>query len=236
MSSLLQKQDWQHYSCDYLIASRFLKPSLPDVTPENLASLSAFVGKPGNPDSGGLSLDEFKRRQRLYYQAECEAVAAVGEAIDATSQNFVHDSTGSFCEITDDVLMEKVGARTLIVYIKSSPEDVEALIERARKYPKPLYFPPAQLEKWLNAYVDENGLVSSAQVEPNDFTRWVFPRLLEARLPKYQDLADRYGVTIPGAEMRRVHTSTDFIKIIQTALGKPNSVPCVNVAPSLHYR
>ena len=44
---------------------------------DHLKPVSAFLGKLGNPELGGLSLPEFKRRQRLHHQAEVAAMMDV---------------------------------------------------------------------------------------------------------------------------------------------------------------
>ena len=45
------------------------------MTPSPLSPISTFLGKIGNRDLGGLSVDEFKRRQRLHRDAEVAAMA-----------------------------------------------------------------------------------------------------------------------------------------------------------------
>ena len=47
-------------------------------------------------------------------------------------------------------------------------------------------------------YLRERGHGFVAEVVPDDFVRWMFPRLFYSRLPRYQAIADRYGYTLAG--------------------------------------
>ncbi|MGB4056781.1 MAG: ATPase [Alphaproteobacteria bacterium] len=203
---------WDFYSCDYEIGTKHL--NIP-VTPEDLSLLSGYIGKLGNPAMGGMGLAEFKKRQKAYYDAECAAVEAIG----GSKKNFVNDSTGSLCEIMDEGVIRRLGAKTLIVYIQSDEAHNRTVIERARLYPKPLFFPPAKFDEWLAEYLGAKGLSGADDIVPDEFSRWVFPRLLESRLPKYQKIADTYGVTIPAADLKDVKSERDFVDVVAAALG-----------------
>ena len=52
------------------------------------------------------------------------------------------------------------------------------------------------------------------ELPPDDFTRWVFPRLFAERLPKYQALADRFGVTVSTKDIYEVKTEHDLLNVI----------------------
>lgn len=209
-SQELAEWGWDHYSCDFEIAERLNI----DVSVDDLSALSAFIGQVGDEAFGGLPVDEFKRRQKMYYDAECDALRAMGAKIG--DANFVNDSTGSFCEITDEDLLRAVADETLLVYIETPKDSHAEIIERARSYPKPLYFPPAQFDGWLAEYCKEQG-VSAAEIVPNDFSAWVFPKLFMSRLPKYERLAKEYGVIISSDDLRNVKSEQEFVGLIQTA-------------------
>jgi hypothetical protein len=224
LSGLMEEWGWAHYSCDFEIGRNYLASDLsrPMTSPDDIGVLSEFIGKLGNPDQGGMPYDEFKRRQNLYYEAECQAVAALPLEIEKEQgkgrRNFVHDSTGSLCEIVDDEVLEVAGQATLFVYLRASAEEEKTVLERAQKYPKPLFFPPASLEWWGQDYVEKQGLGSVDEMDPDGFSRWVFPKLFSSRLPKYQRLADRYGVTIESADMYGVGDEADFLDRLVGAL------------------
>ncbi len=219
-SCMLATFGWRHYSCDYMIGTKFLK--IPGVSMKNLRPLSVFVGQVGNPAKGGLDIEEFKRRQNLYYDAECQSLKDVSREIallrESGGGHFINDSTGSLCEIEDRVLLDQVGHQTLFVYIKASREEEMQILERARRYPKPLFFPRDRFDGWVETFMQENNIPEIEEIEPDEFSRWVFPHLFESRLPKYQALADRYGVTIPSEEFKAVHSEKTFLDCIAKAL------------------
>jgi hypothetical protein len=218
-SGLLKRSGWRRYSCDYQIGNKYLATHLNRTMSDtqDISVLSAFIGKPGNPAKGGITYEEFKKRQILYYEAEC---AALEEALKAIPPNghFVHDSTGSLCEIMNEVLLEKLGQKTLFVYLKAGKKEEDTVLERALQTPKPLFHPPFQLESWIGHYLEEMGLKAPDEMTPDDFARWVFPKLFHSRLPKYQKLADLYGVTIPCENIYNIDNTELFIKKIAEAL------------------
>lgn len=229
LSSVLSQQGWFHYSCDFEIGARYLEKEIEETLGErnrvlanDLSQLSNYVARLGDPAKGGLSLDEFKRRQNQYFEAECRSLRelpkVVKEAHEEGYVSVVNDSTGSLCEIDDKILLDMVDENSLIVYIKASAEEEKEVLKRAEEYPKPLFFSPERFDYWLEEYLSEKGLSGSDKMEPDDFSRWVFPRLFENRLPKYKYIADKYGVTIPSAEFQNVRTEKEFLDIIMTHL------------------
>lgn len=231
LSALLARQGWYHYSCDYEIGTQFLGDEIAKtlgvdnaITREDISQLSRYVGRLGDPVRGGLDLDEFKRRQNAYFTAECEALrqlpVRVKQAHKEGHQQVVNDSTGSMCEIDDRVLLDMVDENSLIVYIKASAEEEKAVLARANTHPKPLFYSPERFEYWLEEYLTETGVSAADKIEPDDFSRWVFPRLFENRLPKYQAIADKYGVTIPSSAFHGVKSEDDFLGVIIAGLEK----------------
>ncbi len=216
LSTMLEGQGWKHYSCDYQIAKDI---GLGDqVTKQDISALSHYVGRLGNPAKGGFALDEFKKRQRTYFEAECASLNALKKKVSkAHEDGFTHvvnDSTGSMCEIDDDTLFDFVDEHSLIVYIKASPEEEKAVLKRAQEYPKPLFYSPERFDYWLAEFLSDQGLSAAEEIEPDEFSRWVFPRLFENRLPKYQAIADKYGTTIPSEAFRDVKTEDEFLAVI----------------------
>lgn len=216
---MLARHGWVHYSCDVVIGVDHLAGVLDArVTADDLSPLSRFIGRPGDPAKGGLPLDEFKRRQKMYYDAECAALRGVGPAIAGAGGRFVNDSTGSLCEINDAVLIDALGAQTLFVYIRANADEEEKIKQRAIAVPKPLFFPPAQFDQWLNEFMQHSGINDPSRINPDDFSRYVFPLLFKSRLPKYQALADRHGVTIASESMADIKSEDDFIDCIAGVL------------------
>jgi len=220
LSCRLEEWGWRNYSCDYEIGSRFLKPDLEafagsnEFSAENIGVLHEFLGKLGNPELGGYELDLFRERQKAYYDAEVAALWEMGEVMDQGAGPFIHDSTGSLCEIEDEDVINDIGQRTLFVYLETDEAAEKVVLQRAQDYPKPLFFPKAFLLNKIDEYLVEGGLEAVAQMEPDKFSRWVFPRLFKARKPKYQRLADLYGVTIPASAFNTLSSAQEFVDII----------------------
>lgn len=211
-SQRLEAWGWVHYSCDLEIAKMLGIP----VSAGDLSQLSAFVGQVGDEALGGLSLAEFKRRQQAYYDAECEALRGVDDLLALSGGRFVNDSTGSFCEIRDEKLIARVAEQALLVYIETDEASHAEVIARAKQYPKPLYFPPDDFDAWLADYCAEYG-VKFEKIVPNDFSAWVFPKLFESRLPKYERLAKDYGVKVQASDLHAVESEQEFLELIHTA-------------------
>ena len=194
-----------------------------NITVDNLQPVSSFLGKLGNPELGGLPLAEFKRRQRLHREAEIRAMRDVPEFIRKAREiygyrHFVNDAGGSVCEIDDPETIEILDRHTLLLYIKATPHDEEELIRRAELAPKPLYYREDFLEEQLAEYMKRYDLEYVAQIDPDDFVRWIFPRLFHARTPRYEAIAERYGYTVGTDELWQVETEADFLALVETAI------------------
>jgi len=239
---------WYHFSGDYHIGATYLKDEIinniakkmkqdpwlqnlldnqsisvnSQVTFDNLEPISAFLGKAGNPQEGGLEIDEFIRRQSLFLEAEIKAMYDVPRFIKQSQQsgydNFINDAGGSLCELEDKKLYQLLAKNTLIVYIKTNKEAERVLIERSKNQPKPVYYHPDFFASALQSYLEKNSLDYVAQINPDAFARWVFPRLVEDRLAKYQTLAEQYGCIIKSDDLYHCHSADDVINLIAGAL------------------
>ena len=240
--------DWYHFSGDYHIGATYLKDEIinniakkmkqdpwlqnlldnesisvnSQVTFDNLEPISAFLGKVGNPEEGGIAIDEFIRRQRLFLEAEIKAMYDVPSFIKKSQHsgysNFINDAGGSLCELEEKKLYQLLAENTLIIYIKTNKDTERMLIERSKNQPKPVYYHPDFFESALRAYLEKNSLEYVAQITPDDFVRWVFPKLIEDRIEKYQALADQHGYTINSDDLYQCHSSDDVINLIAGSL------------------
>jgi hypothetical protein len=192
---------------------------------DNLDPVLSFVGKLGNPERGGLLPKEFKRRQAMYRQAEIDAMQDVPEFIRKAReiygyQHFVNDVGGSLCELDEPGLIERLVEHTLILYIQVTTDDEAELIKRAEADPKPLYYRPAFLDEQLAVYLAEKKLDYVALIDPDDFTRWVFPRLFRARVPRYEAIAGPYGYTVSSTEIAQVKDEAGFLQLLESAIAR----------------
>ena len=249
LANKLPKAKWFHYSGDYRIGTKYLREPILDnikrqamsvpflrelllsdsiyisnkITVDNLAPVSTFLGKVGDPAKGGLSLHEFKRRQRLHHQAEIAAMNDVPEFIHKAEDiygyhHFINDAGGSVCELDSPEVLESLAQNTLIIYIKIPPALEQTIIERAKSDPKPLYYREAFLDEKLAEFMRLKNYASTDAMPPDEFVSWVFPELFKSRLPRYQAIADQYGYTINANDAATVKNEADFIRLITDAL------------------
>lgn len=253
LANKLPKDSWFHYSGDYRIGTKYLQEPILDnvkrqamavpflrdllrsdsiyicsnITVNNLAPVSTFLGKLGDPEKGGLSLEEFKRRQTAHCQAEISAMQDVPEFIEKASSiygynNFVNDAGGSLCELDDATTLEVLAKHTLILYIRTTPQLENLLSQRAQTNPKPLYYREAFLEEQLQNFMTEKGITSANEIPPDDFVVWVFPRLLRSRIPRYESIASQYGYTVSAADIEQIRDEQDFLELVGKVLADYN--------------
>jgi len=196
-----------------------------NITVDHLKPLSTFLGKLGDPALGGLTLDDFKRRLTLHRQAEVAAMMDVPEFIRKSQSlygfnHFINDAGGSVCELDNEAVLETLSQHTLMIYIQASKRDEATLIQRAIDSPKPLYYREAFLDEQLAQYMHEKHIEYVALVEPDDFVRWVFPKLFNARIPRYESIAARYAYTIQTSELYDVKSEADFLALIEAAIDR----------------
>jgi hypothetical protein len=190
---------------------------------DNLGPVLSYVGKPGSPEKGGLLLGEFRQRQAMYRQAEIDAMKDVPEFIRKAHhiygyKHFVNDVGGSLCELDDPDVMDLLIKHTLILYIEVSKQDEIELIKRAEADPKPLYYRPEFLDEQIDIYLRETALPYVAMIDPDAFTRWVFPRLFRARVPRYEAIARPHGYTVTSDEFSHVRDEKTFLTLLEKAI------------------
>ncbi len=252
LSALLRDHNWFHYSGDYRIGTRYLDEPILDLIKQqamqvpflhdllrrdwiyirnnikvhDLGPVLSFVGKLGNPEQGGVALEDFSRRQALYREAEIAAMhdvpAFIRKAQDIYGYNhFVNDVGGSLCELDAPEVIDLLVEHTLILYIQvTDADEEEKLIARAQSDPKPLYYRPAFLQEQLALYLKENNLEYAAEIDPDDFTRWVFPRLFRSRIPRYEAIARPHGYTVTSNEVAQVRDENDFLALLEAAIAR----------------
>ena len=249
---LRQSGDWFHYSIDYRIGTRYMGEYIADnakaeamkvpflrelllsdsiyigsnITFHNLAPVASYLGKPGDPARGGMAMEEYRRRQQQFRQAEIAALMDTGYFIERAERlydypHFICDSGGSICEWCDpddpdDPLLTRLSHDCLLVWIEGSTAHTEELIRRFDKAPKPMAYQPEFLERVWTAYLGENALDES-DVDPDSFIRWAYAKALEHRQPRYRAMA-RWGVTVSADEVGAVRDAQGFEDLIATAL------------------
>ncbi len=256
LASLLIRSGWFQYSVDYRIGTRYMDEHIVDnfkreamqnrflrdlllsdsiyirsnITFDNLAPLSSYLGKPGNPDKGGITFTEYKRRQAEHREAEIRALQDVPEFIRRSHEiyrykHFVCDSGGSLCEVvnpddTNDPVLRALADHTVMLYIEGTPEHTAMLVERFRKNPKPMYYQPAFLEtKWAE-YNALNRITDDDAVNPDDFAVWGFEQLLLHRVPLYAKIAKNFGYTVRMQDIPNVKSDEGFVDLVCNAIAQ----------------
>jgi len=191
----------------------------------DLGPVLSFVGRLGNPELGGLPLAEFSRRQALYREAEIAAMLDVPVFIRKAQEiygyaNLVNDVGGSLCELDEPRVIDLLAEHSLILYIRVPEADEIKLIQRAQADPKPLYYRPEFLRAAVKDYLEVRGLEYVAQIDPDEFTRWVFPRLFHSRVPRYEAIAGPHGYTVSSEEVAQVRDERDLLQLLETAIAR----------------
>lgn len=193
----------------------------------NLTPLSTWLGKPGAAARGGIPFDAYIARQRLHREAEIAAMLDAPTFIERARElyrydHFICDTSGSLCEVVEaanpnDPVLNALYRSMLPVYIRATEameEDLKARFDRA---PKPMYYQEAFLKGVWTDYLAETG-ADEAKIDPDAFIRYGFARLIEHRRPRYQAVADTWGVTVEAGDVAAVETPEDFDRLVAEAL------------------
>lgn len=252
-SMLRGSGEWFHYSVDYRIGTRYMGEYIADnfkreamknpflrelllsdsvyiasnITFDNLAPLSTYMGKPGSQARGGLPFDEYMKRQNQHRVAEKATLMDTTHFIERAEDiysipHFVCDTGGSICEVVDpedpaDPILRELSANLLMVWIEGSEAHTEELIRRFDRAPKPMYYQPQFLErKWVE-YRVERGLKED-EVNPDDFVRWTYSQALAHRQPRYAAMARNWGIRVRAEDVALVRDVKDFTSLIADAL------------------
>lgn len=255
LANMLRDQgSWFHYSVDYRIGTRYMNEFIADnfkreamrvpllrellmtdsvyiasnITFNNLAPLSTYLGKPGNPAKGGLPFAEYMLRQEQHRAAEVAAMLDTARFIDRAEAiygypSFVCDTSGSICEVVDpddpvDPVMKQLSETLLLVWIKGSEAHTAELVRRFDRAPKPMYYQPAFLHAAWEEYRATHS-VTEETCDPDAFVRWTYARALAHRQPRYAAMA-RQGVTVTAEEVAMVQTPADFDAMIAGAIDR----------------
>jgi hypothetical protein len=251
--------NWFHYSVDYRIGTRYMNEYISDnfkreamkvpllrellltdsvyitsnITFDNLAPLSTYLGKPGDLARGGVAFAEYQHRQAQHAEAEIAAMLDTPRFVARAEeiygyQNFVCDSSGSICEVVDaenpdDPVMKALQQNLLLVWIKGSDAHKAELARRFDRAPKPMYYQPEFLLQLWAEYLAREGKPAD-QVDPDAFLRFGYARLLDHRQPRYAAMA-RWGVTVLAEEVAAVRSPADFDALIAGALDRHQTLP-----------
>ncbi len=194
---------------------------------ENLTPVSTYLGKPGNPTLGGLEMTEYSRRQEQFRLAEIHALLDTEYFVDRAERlygypHFICDTGGSICEWVNpddpnDKVLSELSRQTLMIWIKGDDAHTEELVRRFDKAPKPMSYQSEFLGRVWNDYLDQQGC-AEADVDPDAFIRWTYARALAHRQPRYEAMAQNWGVTVTADDISNVRDAGDFDELIERTL------------------
>lgn len=255
LSNLLRDHgDWFHYSVDYRIGTRYMGEHIADnfkreamkvpllrellmtdsvyiasnITFDNLAPLSTYLGKPGDPARGGVPFADYMKRQEQHRAAEVAATLDTARFMERAAEiygyaNFVCDTSGSICEVVEaedpaDPVMRQLAETLLLVWIKGSDAHTTELVRRFDRAPKPMYYQPQFLHAAWEEYRATHS-VTEETCDPDHFVRWTYARALAHRQPRYAAMA-RWGVTVLAEEVAEVGNARDFDTLMARAIDR----------------
>ncbi len=246
---------WFHYSVDYRIGTAYMGEHIADnlkqlamrqpllaellrsdsiyigsnITFDNLAPLSTYLGKPGDPAKGGLAFAEYQRRQALHKRAEVNALLDTVPFVQRARtiygyDNFVCDTGGSICEVVDpsdpaDEVLRALSSQTLMIWIEPPDGHAAELIRRFKADPKPIYYQAGMLEQLWQAYLAEHDL-SEDRVDPDAFAAHAFSAVIHHRAPLYAAMARDWGISVSAADVEQVRDAADADEMIAQALAR----------------
>ncbi|WP_425046584.1 ATPase [Primorskyibacter sp. S87] len=241
--------NWFHYSVDYRIGTRYMGEYITDnakaeamkvpflrdlllsdsiyigsnISFANLTPVAAYLGKPGNPAAGGLEIDEYRRRQEQFRQAEIHALLDTSYFIDRAERlygypNFICDTGGSICEWVDpedpqDPVLSELAKHTLMIWIKGDDAHTEELIRRFDRAPKPMSYQPEFLTRVWTEFLAKEGC-TAGEVDPDSFIRWTYAQALAHRQPRYEAMARNWGLTVTADQIASVRDAADFEDLV----------------------
>lgn len=254
LSNMLRDSNaWFHYSIDYRIGTRYMGEYIEDnakreamkvpflrellmtdsifigsnISFENLTPVSTYLGKPGDPDKGGLDFGEYQKRQNQFKGAEVRALLDTPYFADRAQDlygypHFVCDTGGSICEWVnpqdrEDPILKALSDMALMLWIKGDDAHTDELIRRFDQAPKPMAYQPAFLLAQWHGYLDEFG-IAPHKVDPDSFIRWTYAKALAHRQPLYDEMARNWGVTITAKDAATIRDVTDFEDVVAAAL------------------
>ncbi|MFT6674138.1 MAG: hypothetical protein ACJAVM_000309 [Sulfitobacter sp.] len=253
LSSLLRASGaWFHYSIDYRIGTRYLGELIADnakaeamkvpflrdlllsdsiyigsnITFDNLSPVATWLGKPGDPEKGGLPMAHYATRQEAFRQAEISALQDTAYFAARAQElygydHFICDTGGSICEWVDpedpeDPLLTRLSQECLLVWIKGDAAHTQELIRRFDRAPKPMAYQPAFLAKAWDEYLTKNNMIEG-DVDPDAFIRWTYAQALSHRQPRYESMSN-WGVTISPDQIGQLQQQDDFVDLIAACL------------------
>ena len=251
------RAQWFHYSIDFRIGTRYMGEHIVDnfkreamrnpflrellrgnsiyiasnITFQNLAPLSTYLGKPGDPAKGGIPFEEYvappapaPRRRDRRHPRRAGAFHRQGRGRSTATTISSADTSGSLSEVVDAVRPATRSSAT------SPPRCCRSGSAGPRTTRDEL---GQALRPCAEANVLARGLPDGAlgrlprrprprarRGRPRRIHRHGFRGLIAHRLPRYHAMAERWGVTVKATEVEAVRDPQDFTALVAEAIAR----------------
>lgn len=195
---------------------------------DNLYATSMYMGMLGNPKEHGSTEKQFRDRMREYASAERWAMLDIPHFIERSRRlygypHFLIDASGSLCEIIDledpnDSVTKLLEKEAVVVYIEATEEHKQELLRRQAADPKPIYYRPDFLDEHIPGLLSHYGVKTVTKLKPADIGRYLYPKLLDHRIARYKQLANKLGYTISMTDILRVKCGDELLDTIAESM------------------
>lgn len=196
----------------------------------NLLATSVFMGMPGDLRKGGSSERDFRERMAIYAKAEITSMTDIPYFISRSLKlygypHFAVDASGSVCEIIDldnpdDAVLQTLEKYCTVIYIEATSQHMKELIRRHQYDPKPIYYRSDFLDKNLPQLCRKYGVSAADSLDPSTVARYLYPRLLKHRIPRYERIASSLGYTVSMTDVMSARSGSDIIRLICDTIDK----------------
>ena len=226
--TLVNQDDWLHYSVDYEIGKILFKNKhrnlLNGFEVGNLTNLSNFLGKPGSQSMGGISFSEYLTRQQLHRDAEIKATLNASSLVERSPElsHFVCDTSGSICELVNpqddnDKILSSLSKNFLIICLEAPDTMYQVLIDRFLAKPKPMYYEENFLQSLWQRFIDNTSTTCDG-INPDDFMIYGFKALIKRRKAIFDTISKNWGISLDFEQLREVKCAADLIGAIESAI------------------
>jgi hypothetical protein len=194
---------------------------------DNLLATSLFMGMLGDPAKHGSSEEDFRARMQKHATAEIAAMRDIPAFMKRSEDlygypNFLIDASGSLCEVVDleddnDPVLKLLEDTCVMVYARATESHKRELLRRAAEDPKPIYYRPDFLDENIPALLEHFGAQKVTDISPSDVGSFLYPRLLDHRIQRYEAMAARQGYVLEMDDVFGIKSQDDLLAALKKA-------------------
>ncbi len=193
-SRTLSAHGFPRISCDDRVEERLISGSLLSREEGGIAGVARWMGQPYEPG--------YDERQAAYLDAEARVMKEILDALERDKpRDLVIDTTGSVVYLGDEIC-RRLQASTVVVYLETSPQEIEEMLARYLEDPKPVVW--GESFRRREQETDRDALVRC------------YRGLLDYRKALYERYA---SVRIPASWLRKEQTDAEeFLSVVRRYL------------------